>query len=83
MFIVFQPKDAPLHHLSVYQILRHSDYVFSPYGNVNTLTKRGKEETKPIFESLCLRMPGTILLQFGMWGTDSGGISTAKIIWFC
>ena len=59
MFTVFQYQDAPLHRLSVYQISRYSDYVLSPYGNFNTLTKRRKrrklsEETKPIFESLYL-----------------------------
>ena len=48
------------------------------------MKKEGKEEknkeTKPVY---ILETPGAILLQFGMWGTDSGGISTAKIVRFC
>jgi len=52
-----------------------------------TLTPWRKEEKKT--KKLCqflkvytLETPGAILLQFGIWGTDSGGISTAKIVRF-
>ena len=37
--------------------------------------KEKNEETTPIFKVYILETPGTILLQFGMWGTD---ISTEK-----
>ena len=43
-------QDAPLHHLSVYQISRQSNNLFPRYGNQDEKKKKN-EETKPIFES--------------------------------
>jgi len=55
----------------VYHISRESDNAFQLYGNFYALPKRrGKKETKPIFESLYL---GNAWHDFGMWGTDGEG----------
>ena len=38
------------------------------------------EETKSIFESYISEMPGMILLQIGMWGTDGGYIKNCPVL---
>jgi len=72
-------QDAPLHHLSVYQISRQSDNPFSLYGNFNTFTKR-KKKLSQFLEVHISEMPGK---KFGMWGTDSGRHLHSKIVRFC
>jgi len=57
-------QDAPLHHLPVYQISKHSDKPFPLYGNLNTFMKRRKnEETKPIFGNSYLENAWRNLLE--------------------
>ena len=79
--------DAPLHHLPVHQISKHSDNLFPLYGNFNTFMKRRRkknEETKPIFGSSYVSWK--FLARFS-WNLKCGvltveGISTAKIVRF-
>jgi len=87
VFTVFQPNLVPrcaLHHLSVYQIKRQSDYTFSPYGNFNTLTKRRKKSKK--LRQFWKNISWKCLVRF-CYNLECGiltveGVSTAKIIWF-
>jgi len=70
-------QDVPLHHLPVYQISKHSGYLFPLYGNFNTFTKRKKKKkTKKLSQFLEVHIsktPSTIHLKIEMWGTDGGG----------
>ena len=67
-------QDAPLHHLPVYQISKHLDYLFPLYGNFNTFTKRKQMKKQSQFlETHISKTSGAIYLKFEMWSTDGGG----------
>jgi len=82
-------QDAPLYHLSVYQISRKLNNPFPLYDNFNTFTKkkRKKKEKKAKKLSQFLEVhisetSGAIYLKFEIWGIELEGNSTAKIVWF-